>query len=84
MDGFDERDRELPKPPVPVADGTREQLKLVVAAMIRGDTPEEIAGHLEDGFPEDLATAAPLEDQERGDHVDLLLAVLQAPSLAAA
>lgn len=86
MNGFEERDGALPTPPVEIAEETRARLSQVVAAIVTGATPEEIVSYLEDGFPAevDQLLARPLEAEEMGAHVDLLLTTMQTPALAAA
>jgi len=86
MRGFETPDGVLPTPPVPVSGDVRDKLVHVVACMVSGATPEEITGYLEDGWPESIEDMLghPLEAEELGDHVDLLLSTLQAPALSAA
>jgi alkanesulfonate monooxygenase SsuD/methylene tetrahydromethanopterin reductase-like flavin-dependent oxidoreductase (luciferase family) len=86
MHGFEERDGALPRPPVGVEDATRERLIRVVAAIVTGSTPEEVAAYLDRGFPDrvDELLAQPLQHDEFSDHVDLLLTAMQSPAPAAA
>jgi hypothetical protein len=84
--GFVAADRELLTPPVQVDEATRTRLGEVLAAIALGCTPEEVSGFLEDGFPAEVSDLLerPLEADEMGAHVDVLLGVMQSPTLAAA
>ena len=84
MEGFDAGDRDLPTPPVPVAEETKAAMALTLSAIVHGATPEEIVGYLDDGFPDDVREALdrPGERDEMGAHIDLLLTVMQTPALA--
>ena len=82
MQGFDAGDRELPTPPFEVDPATRDRLIHVVASVAMCSTPEEIAGYLEDGFPDEVTVflKRPGERDALSAHVDLFLTVLQAPA----
>lgn len=83
MNGFDAGDTPTLTPPVPIEAATRERLTQLVAAITLGSTPEEIAGYLDDGFPDEvgLLLARPLEAEEMSAHVDLLLGAMQSTPL---
>ena len=86
-DGFEEPEGVVPSPPVGVGEETKEKLKLVLASMVSGATPEEITGFLKDeGWPQYVEEMLnrPHEAEEMSDHVDVLLSTLQAPTLSAA
>lgn len=82
MEGFDAGTRDLPAPPAELAEETRARLALVVAAIVHQRTPEDIAGYLEDGFPEEITAGIerPGERDEMLAHVDVLLSIAQAPA----
>jgi hypothetical protein len=83
VEGFDAGEKTIPAPLVQVADGTRERLIRLLAAVVCGSTPETVAGYLEeDEFPDVVSEmlGRPGEREELGAHVDLLLGVLQAPA----
>lgn len=87
MHGFEEREGALPTPPVQIAETTRDRLVRVVAAIVTGATPEEVADYLQaDVFPPEVLALIdrPHEAEEMGAHVDLLLTTMQTPALAAA
>jgi hypothetical protein len=86
QDGFPAGDRELPTPPIEVSPDTRERLIQSLTEIVAGSTPEELAGYLDDGFPDSTGEALerPGERDEMGAHVDLLLTVLQTPAPATA
>ncbi len=71
----------LAVPPVPVGDATQERLMLVLAAIVRGATPEQITGFLADGFPASVEglLSEPFVAEEFAAFVDLLLVVQQSP-----
>jgi len=66
-------------PDAPVDDATLERLALVLAAMVAGHTPEEVARHLDAGFPERvwLALERPCERSEMDAFAGLLLSVAE-------
>ena len=86
MRGFDEPDGVLPAATMAVSEETRGKLVLMVASIVSGATPEEITGYLKNGWPAHVREMLdrPLEAEELGDHVDVLLSTLQAPALSAA
>lgn len=66
--------------PVELPDGARDEMVKILAAMISGATPEEIAGYQRDGWP-DVVTELLERDgetEELGAHIDLLVAALSA------
>lgn len=80
MDGFDGGDREVLSGQIAIQPATRERLVNAFAAMILGQTPEEITEALENGeFVPQVAEmlSRPHEAEELNAHVDLLLAILQ-------
>jgi hypothetical protein len=81
MDGFDAGQQVIPGPAVDVAPEVRARLVEVLAAMVCGKTPEEIAGYLEDGFPGEVGELLerPGERDEMAAHLDVILSVLQSP-----
>jgi hypothetical protein len=86
MDGFEVGEREIPTPAVRIEDVTRDRLMQVIAAIISGHTPEEIAGFLDGKFPAAVERFIdrPHEAEEMSAHVDLMLGVIQsAPAPAA-
>ncbi len=72
---------ELPKPLVPVSPDVQAQLVNVMAAIVHGQRPEEIAAFLTDGFPDWIIEALerPHELNEMNALVDVLLFVQQSP-----
>ena len=78
-DGFEVGECVLPTPLVPVSADVRERMRLVLAAVIEGKTPESIAAYLDDGFPDGVHArlAASLEAEEVDACVDVLLFVQQ-------
>lgn len=81
MEGFDAGTRDLPAPPAGVAEETRVRLAEALTAIVAGATPEELAGYVEDGFPEHVAQALsrPGEQEEMLAHVDVLLSISRPP-----
>ncbi len=72
----------VPRASLPVAavdDATRERLALVLAAIVDGCTPEEVARFVEAGFPDDvwLALERPCERAEMDAFAGLLLSVAE-------
>jgi hypothetical protein len=70
-------------PAIPVADlpaETRQQLVRMLAAVVTGGTPEEIATYLRHGWPEVVTETLDRvgETDELSAHVDLLVSVIQA------
>jgi hypothetical protein len=78
--GFETPGRELPTSAAQISAAVRDRMVHVLAAMLCGKTPEEIAGYVQDGFPAavDELLARPHEADELDGHVDLLLSVQQA------
>lgn len=81
MEGFEAGDKALPTPVVDVSDDVRARLVTTLYAIVDGRTPEEIAGYLESGFPQEIDDALnrPGERDEMAAHVALMLSVIQAP-----
>ncbi len=77
--------RDLPTPLVDVSGDVREQMRLMLAAMLGssvacGRIPEEVADYLDDGeFPADVAEHVAADRDELDAWVDLLLVAQQSP-----
>lgn len=81
--GFEAGERELPEPPVPVGDETKERMATALCAIVGGATPEEVADYLDGAFPHEVVEALERagEREEMYAHVDLLLRIQQSPSV---
>lgn len=71
---------DVPVPVTQVGTDTRDRLVGVVAAIMLGQTPEEVAACLRDGFPPAVCelVEGDLERDELDAHVDVLLHALEA------
>lgn len=73
--------RDLPVPLVDVSGDVRALMRLMLAAVACGRTPEQIADYLDDGeFPPYVAAHVELDRDEFDAWVDLLLVAQQSPS----
>lgn len=65
---------------VDIPDVAREQMVRILAAVVTGGSPEEIAGYLSDGWPPVVVETLDRlgEQEELSAHVDLLVAALRA------
>ncbi len=83
MNGFAAPCSDLPKPLVPIAEATREQLRLWLAAVLCGRTPvQNVAGVQRGAWPPEAAEmlARPLERDELDEHLDAMLVIQQSPA----
>lgn len=86
-EGFDAGRQQLLVPPVHVEDATRDRLVKVIAAVVLGATPEEVAASLESGeWAGEVLDALHrrLDREEFEAHVDVMLAVVQGSVVAKA